>query len=112
MGQLILLIGQFMMRILPKLGGVLLKMPLLTMAIGIGVSTLLACSFATNALYDALAGLASSSPDAWCIATAFGVQLGVWWFLQGVTVGLGIFAFKVLKEPVMQVVAELGSLAK
>lgn len=99
------------MKALPRIAGILLKMPLLFAGIAIGVSTFLACTYATTALYDALAGVASSWPQAWCIATAFGAQLGLWWFMQGITVGLGIFTFKILKEPILAIVAELGRIA-
>jgi hypothetical protein len=111
MAALISLIGMWLLKVLPRVASILFKMPLLLAGIGIGVTTFLACATVTNALYDALAGVAASSPQAWCIATAFGAQLGIWWFLQGVTVGLGIFAFKVLKEPILQVVSELKSVA-
>lgn len=112
MPMVILMLGQLLMRLVPGLVGFVAKMPVTILAVGLAGSTLLAGKVASDAALVGLQEAISASPQSWCIATAFGVDLFFYWFIQGLTVSVGIVVFLTIKAPALNAAAELAKAAK
>lgn len=104
--QVIILLGQLLSKYLPSLTKLLTKAPLWLAGIAIAVSTFIAAGVLSQAAIDLFAGFASSSPQTWCIATAFGVDLGLYWFVEGMVVTVGVMVFLTLKRPILEATSE------
>ena len=108
----IMMLGQLLMRLVPGLVGFVAKMPLTILAVGLAGSTLLAGKVAADAALSGLREAISANPQSWCIATAFGADLALYWFVQGMTVSIGIVVFLTIKAPALQAAADLAKAAK
>lgn len=98
---LIPLLGQWLTRSLPNLMGVLWRMPLWIAALTIASSTFLASEAITEAALTGFQAIASGDPKAWCLATAFGIDAGLYWFLESLIVAFGILVFLTIKQPLL-----------
>jgi hypothetical protein len=111
MPLLIMVVGQWLLRVLPSLMGFIAKVPVTVVAVALAASTFVAGKVAADAALGGLHTAISASPKSWCLATAFGVDLGLYWFVQGMTVSVGIVVFLTIKQPAMAAAAELAKAA-
>lgn len=108
MPALILLFGTFLMKQLPSMMGVLFRMPLWLAGVSLAVGTFVAAGVVTDAAFSALNGVIMAYPSAWCIATGFGVDLALYWFIQSLMAAIGIVVFVVIKQPLLDATAQIG----
>lgn len=103
---LILLIGQWLIKALPNLLGFAARAPLLIAAVTLAGTTFVAAGLLSDAALGGLHSAISARPDVWCLATAFGVDLGLYWFIQSTAVSVAILVFVTVKAPFMAAAAE------
>lgn len=98
---IIALLGQWLTRNLPSMMGVLWRMPLWISAVFIASGTFFASEALTSAALSGLQAVASSDPMVWCLATAFGIDAGLFWFIESLTIAMGIIVYMTIKQPLL-----------
>lgn len=107
MSRLIALIGELILRLGKSALGIAVTMPLLVAAISLASGAFLVAGAISNQGLQALRSFASVEPKAWCLATAFGADLVIYWFVEGMMVALSIYVYLLLKEPILRASAKL-----
>lgn len=106
MVRLIALIGELVLKLGKTALGVAVTMPLLISAIALASGAFLAASTISTQGLQALRSFASARPEAWCLATSFGIDLFLYWFVEGLMVAVAIYVYLLLKEPILRASAK------
>lgn len=106
MARIIALLGELILKLGKSLFGLAASMPLLVAAITLASGSFLVASTLANQGLNSLRSFAQFSPNAWCLATAFGLDLAIYWFVEGLGAAIAIYVYLLLKEPILRASAK------